>query len=94
MTDCKDAYLFICDNLDENLESPRCRQIRRHLDSCPACRSFLQSVKRTVSLFRTEPTPHVPAATHRVLMKAITALRPPGGEPARTPLPRKGARRA
>ncbi len=69
---CKDAYLFICDNLDQSVDSPECRAIRRHIEECPDCRSYLDSLKKMVGLYRTEPgTEHVPPAVHQRLMKII-----------------------
>jgi anti-sigma factor RsiW len=68
---CKTVYRFICDNLDERLDSPRCRQIRRHLEGCPDCQSYLKSIKQTVRLYKAAPSPRVPEATHRKLMKVL-----------------------
>jgi anti-sigma factor RsiW len=68
---CKTVYRYICDNLDEQVDSPRCRQIRRHLEGCPDCQAYLKSVTQTVNLYRSAPSPHVPAAAHRRLMTAL-----------------------
>ena len=88
---CADVYRFICDNLDESIHSARCRAIRQHIECCPSCRSYLDSVKKTVKLYRTAPSPHLPPATHRNLMKALaTRLEAPSAKrksPARK-LPR------
>lgn len=69
--DCSKAYRYICDNLDEKLDSPRCRQIRQHLDDCPECRAYLASIKTTIALFQAAPAPRVPADTHRRLMRVL-----------------------
>jgi anti-sigma factor RsiW len=71
---CDDIYIHICDSLDENLASPRCRAIRKHLEKCPGCRSYLSSLKTTIALYRAAPAPGIPAAAHRNLFKAIAAL--------------------
>lgn len=75
---CTDVYLFICDNLDQKLDSPQCREIKRHLESCSDCSAYLDSVKKTVQLYRTFSIPHVPAATHRKLLKTINLEWAPG----------------
>ena len=68
---CKEAYLRICDNLDADPNSAKCRQVLKHLDTCPDCAALLGSVKKTVALYKSVPTPRVPSATHRRLIKAI-----------------------
>jgi len=69
---CKEAYLFICDNLDQPVDSPECREIRRHIADCPDCQSYLDSLKKTVSLYRSMPSPkHVPTSVHQRLMRVI-----------------------
>jgi predicted anti-sigma-YlaC factor YlaD len=69
--DCKQVYRYLCDNLDENIRSARCRAIRRHLECCPDCRAYLDSLKKTVLLYRQMPSPRVPARTHRELVKLL-----------------------
>lgn len=68
---CKEAYLRICDNLDADPNSAKCRQVLKHLETCPDCAALLYSVKKTVSLYKLAPTPQVPSATHRRLIKTI-----------------------
>jgi predicted anti-sigma-YlaC factor YlaD len=75
--DCRQAYRFICDHLDEKSSSPRCRAIRKHIACCPSCRQYLDSVKKTVRLYRTAPNPKLPNALHRDLMKALDVALPP-----------------
>ncbi len=83
---CKEAYQFICDNLDQSVDSPECRAIRRHIEECPDCQSYLDSLKKTVSLYRTEPAAdRVPQAVHLRLMKIIRvkAASPPSAKKSR-----------
>jgi predicted anti-sigma-YlaC factor YlaD len=69
---CKDAYKFICDNLDQEVDSPECIEIRRHLEECPDCSSYLDSLKKTITLYRSEPhTAGMPPTVHRRLMKIV-----------------------
>jgi anti-sigma factor RsiW len=72
---CDRAYLHICDNLDENLHSPRCREIKAHLRECPDCQAYLDSLKKTIALYKAMPEPSVPTRVHRELFKTLTALR-------------------
>ncbi len=71
---CGDVYLHICDHLDEDINSERCRQIRQHLAGCPHCTEYLKSLKQTITLYRALPPPRIPAGTHRELFKTISTL--------------------
>ena len=71
---CDKVYLHICDHLDEEITSPRCRQIKQHLEECPNCRAYLDSLKKTIVLYKAMPEPSVPAGTHRELLKTISSL--------------------
>jgi predicted anti-sigma-YlaC factor YlaD len=86
MADCTEAYRFICDNLDQDLNSPRCRRIRSHLAGCTECRTLLDSVKKTVRLYRMMPVPRVPSSLHNTLVRAVTKLqaRPKGRQSLRS----------
>jgi hypothetical protein len=74
MASCKQVYRYICDNLDQNVNSSRCRAIRRHLAACADCATYLDSLKKTVTLYRVMPEPRVPATAHRVLVSALAEL--------------------
>jgi anti-sigma factor RsiW len=71
MKACREIYQHICDNLDEDLSSPRCKQIKRHIDACPDCRAYLDSLKKTVILYRKLPVPPVSRSAHANLLKSI-----------------------
>jgi predicted anti-sigma-YlaC factor YlaD len=92
MADCTEAYRFICDNLDQNLHSPQCRRIRRHLAGCVECRTLLDSVKKTVLLYRLMPVPRVPSTLHKALVRTVTKLqtRPEGRHSPRSGRGKKG----
>ena len=68
---CRDVYLHICDNLDQKLNSRECMEVKRHLDRCPDCRVYLDTLKRTVHLYQIARAPNVTPRTHRNLRKAI-----------------------
>ena len=70
---CKEAYLHICDNLDADPNSAKCRQVLKHLNACPDCAALLDSVKKTVRLYQYSPSPKVPPTVHKRLFKAISA---------------------
>jgi len=68
---CDDVYRHICENLDQEIDSPQCREIKRHLESCPDCTAYLDSLRRTVSLYRVLPAPSLSKSAERELFKTI-----------------------
>jgi predicted anti-sigma-YlaC factor YlaD len=68
---CMEVYRHICDRLDEEVNSPKCRAIKEHLAKCPGCSAYLDSLKKTVLLYKRAPFPRVPPSVHKDLVKAI-----------------------
>jgi len=46
------VFAEICDYLGGDLDSAPCREIRDHLESCPECAVYFDSIRKTVYLFR------------------------------------------
>lgn len=68
---CRAVLQHVCENLDENLASKKCREIRQHLDGCADCRMYLESLKQTVLLYKAYPAPKVPRKSHALLMTRL-----------------------
>ena len=49
--DCKEVISHICENLGENLDSPKCSLIKEHLD-CNSCNSYFHSVESTIKFYK------------------------------------------
>jgi anti-sigma factor RsiW len=73
MTTCKQVYLHVCESLDEDLDTPRCREIRKHLAKCPRCREYMATLKNTIALYRSQPEVRTPRTTHAGLVAAIAS---------------------
>ena len=71
---CREMYLHICENLDQDIDSPQCAAIKAHLEGCPDCQVFLDSLKKTIVLYRAVPSPKVPARARRELLRTIEGL--------------------
>lgn len=56
---CKQTYKFICENLDQDLNSPTCIQIKEHLEKCPKCKANLETLKITISLYKNQRYPQL-----------------------------------
>ena len=49
---CTDLFARMSEYLDEELDEPTRRSISDHLADCPACKTCLATLKRTVDLYR------------------------------------------
>ena len=74
---CRSVYKHICENLDANIDSAKCRQIREHIEECENCTAYLDSLKKTVYLYRAYPTPHVSTKAHKELIAKIPFITVP-----------------
>ena len=68
---CKEMYRHMCENLDNELDSAACREIRKHIENCENCSALLDSLKKTVFLYKNYPIPEVPPAAHKELFAVI-----------------------
>ena len=44
------VYKQICEFMGEDLDGPVCKEVAEHLDSCPSCKVYLDTVKKTVTI--------------------------------------------
>ena len=73
--DCREIFARLSEYLDEDLEPGLCDELERHLDDCPPCRAFLDSLRRTVDLVRDLPATELPEEVTRELGETYRKLR-------------------
>lgn len=54
---CRELASRLSEYLDQEVDPAVCAEIEGHLDDCPPCRDFLESIRRTVHLVREVPEP-------------------------------------
>ena len=64
-------YRHLCENLDSKLNSEECRRIREHIESCDNCHALLDSLKKTVSLYKQMPAPSLQKQLEQELFAVI-----------------------
>ena len=57
---CRKVARYLQEEIDAGLQTRACREIRRHLKQCPNCTAYLDSLRKTVLLYRRFPDPHTP----------------------------------
>ncbi len=69
--DCLDVAKHVCGELDEHIDSPECRAIRKHLESCPNCTAYLDSLKKTILIYQHTPNPRFPRRARKKLFAKL-----------------------
>ena len=41
-----------CDFMGEDIDNPKCQEVADHLNMCPTCKVYFDTVKKTVTLCR------------------------------------------
>ena len=68
---CKDVRCHICEELDTKLTSAKCCELKRHLEGCPDCTAYLDSLRKTISLYKTVSTPRLPKKAQQKLFSVL-----------------------
>ena len=68
---CHDVLNHICEELDTRLTSAKCRELKRHLEKCPNCTAYLDSLRKTIILYGSSPNPHLPDKARKQLFAIL-----------------------
>ncbi|MBN2366609.1 MAG: hypothetical protein EH225_11930 [Calditrichaeota bacterium] len=62
----------LCQHLGEDLDHPMCKELVQHIQECPECQFYLDTVKMTVNIFRETHKPEsVPEDVKKNLLKSL-----------------------
>jgi hypothetical protein len=67
---CKDVMAHICDNLGEELNSPKCIEIKNHIEHCDNCKNYFNSVETTIQFYK-KYNVNVSEDAHNRLVEAL-----------------------
>jgi len=70
-TDCRRLLGMLSDYIDEELEEQLCREIEAHLAECENCRVVVDTLRKTVLLYRMSGPPELPEDVERRLFKVL-----------------------
>ncbi len=68
---CNEVTKYICENLDAQLNSPKCRAIKKHLQSCKTCSKNLADLKKVIAMYRRESVPRLSQSIEKQLFAAL-----------------------
>ncbi len=62
----------VCNFIDDELDEATCRELKKHIAACPKCRIYVDSVRKTIVLYKVnDKAKKVPAATRKRLYATI-----------------------
>jgi hypothetical protein len=64
---CGEVARHVQEHLDYRLSKAEYRKLKEHLDGCPNCTAYLDSLKKTVRLYHEYPDPKIPNKIRREL---------------------------
>lgn len=67
--DARDRILNICTELGEDMNSPNCRKLREYVKTCPDSQAFVDSVRKTINLYRAYDAAPPEQLSKRLLQK-------------------------
>ena len=76
---CRELLDQLSEYLDGELDVSACREVEGHMEDCPPCQAFLESLRRTVEHVRAVPGAALTAEMKRELVAAYQRLGPHKG---------------
>ena len=68
---CRDLLSQLSDYVDGDLEVELCAQIEQHMAGCDNCRIMIDTLRKTIFLYKTQPQANVPERVHEELIKVL-----------------------
>ncbi len=68
---CRDLKDQLSDYLDGELESALCAEIEQHLRDCKDCRVMVDTLNKTITLYRSYGQENIPPETHARLTRVL-----------------------
>jgi anti-sigma factor (TIGR02949 family) len=73
--ECKEVFAKLSEYLDSELDQELCSRLEKHLEGCPPCVDFLESLRHTVGLVGAGDAPALSDEDRRRICEAYRRLR-------------------
>ena len=68
---CREMLGQFSDYIDGELETALCAEIEAHLDGCPNCQVMIDTMRKTITLYHTQPAAELPSDVEMRLYKVL-----------------------
>lgn len=76
--ECQDVFARLSELLDQELPTGTCEELERHIENCPPCVEFVESLKKSVALHRAyrpaADPPQLPPEVKQALREAYERM--------------------
>lgn len=69
---CQELLDQLSDYIDGELEAKLCAEIETHLAGCPDCRILVDTMRKTVTLYRTQGSAQLPSGVKDRLYRVLS----------------------
>jgi anti-sigma factor RsiW len=71
----RQIFKKVCDFIDGELDEATCKELEKHIAACPRCRIYVDTVRRTIMLYKVKDSPQKLPAKARKQLVATIALK-------------------
>jgi RNA polymerase sigma-70 factor (ECF subfamily) len=71
---CPDVLMLFSRHLEGEISADLCAEMERHVAGCDRCRASCESLRRTLNLCRTAPSPQVPEGIQQSVRNSLRAV--------------------
>lgn len=64
---CTNVLEYLCTQFGDDPNTERCQAVKRHLDNCPDCEKYCQSLEKMIALYRASAPQFSPEAREAIL---------------------------
>jgi anti-sigma factor RsiW len=68
----RQIFKKVCDFIDGELDEASCEELKKHVAACPRCRIYVDTVRKTILLYKVKDSPKkLPAAAQERLYATV-----------------------
>jgi anti-sigma factor (TIGR02949 family) len=69
--DCRELLAGLSEFLDDEASAELCAEIKRHMGGCHNCRVVVDTLRKTITLYRSMPRPDLPEEARERLYRVL-----------------------
>lgn len=71
----RQVFKNVCNFIDGELDEATCQELKRHITACPRCRVYVDTLRKTIVLYKDKETPKKLSTSTRKRLYASIPLK-------------------